>query len=84
MNKEKGRRMKLETSPIDGTIFLGRTKKTKEGEIWVGEKIEVTDNAMIAVFEHMRYVAKKGGNGYYKYGEGENNPGRMYFTTTER
>jgi hypothetical protein len=68
MNKKK-----LGTSPITGTIFLGRTKKNKGGvEEWSGEKHDVTDNAIASVFEHMMHMAKfNSKDGFYSYTFGE-------------
>lgn len=64
--------MKLGTSPINGTIYLGRTRKTKDGEIWSGEKRDVTDNAIASVFEHMEVMARDNSKeGFYSYTYGD-------------
>lgn len=76
--------MKLGTSPIDGTIFLGRTKKTKDGfEEWSGQKRDITDNAIASVFEHMAVMARdKSKEGFYSYTFGDR--GTMSFQVKNR
>ena len=51
------------TSEITGTIYAGKSKPTGDGSIrrWVGEKTDVTDEAMRAVFEHMYIKAEQTG-----------------------
>ena len=51
------------TSEITGTIYAGKSKPTGNGNTrqWVGEKQDVTDEAMRAVFEHMYIKAEQTG-----------------------
>ncbi len=55
--------LKLGTSPINGSISAGNVVKG----MWKGDKIDVTDNAIDAVFEHLMFHAKKDENNTYGY-----------------
>ena len=44
--------MNIGVSPLTNTIFIGKSKKLKNGVFeWVGEKHDITDDAIRAVFE---------------------------------
>ena len=47
---------KIGSSPLTGTIFYG-TLETKTS-MWVGEKVDVTNDCVAATAEHMRCVGK--------------------------
>lgn len=47
---------KIGTSPLTGTIFYG-TLETKTS-MWVGDKIDVTEECVAAAAEHMRHIKK--------------------------
>jgi len=54
----------LGVSPITGTIFAGRSKPMKHDprlKVWQGDKHDITDEAIKAVFEHMMHHAKETG-----------------------
>ncbi|SDJ61794.1 DUF7446 family protein [Paenibacillus naphthalenovorans] len=56
----------LGVSPITGTIYVGKSKPLKNDpnfKVWQGEKHDITDEAIKAVFEHMMHHAKE--TGYY-------------------
>lgn len=56
----------LGVSPITGTIFAGKSKPSKLSpklKEWIGEKHDITDDAVRAVFEHMMHNAQE--TGYY-------------------
>lgn len=46
----------LGSSPIDGTIFAGKLNKQKT--MWVGDKQDVTEDAVRSVFEKMMLESK--------------------------
>jgi len=58
--------MNIGTSGLTGTIFAGKSKPTGDGRTqqWAGEKEDVTDEAVRAVFEHMYIKAEE--TGYYE------------------
>ena len=47
---------KIGASPLTGTIFSG-TLETKTS-MWVGDKIDVTDDCVAATAEHKRHIKK--------------------------
>lgn len=47
---------KIGSSPLTGTIFYG-TLETKTS-MWVGDKIDVTEECVAATAEHMRHIKK--------------------------
>ncbi len=65
------KKIKLGTSPITGTIYSGKITKNNGCEMWI-EKTDITDNAINAVFEHMRYMARlESKEGFYSYSYGD-------------
>jgi len=53
--------MNIGISPITGTIFAGKSRKSKNGDYyeWVGKHTDVTNEAIRAVYEWMMFNAKK-------------------------
>ena len=49
-------------SPITKQIFMGKSKPHKDPGYreWVGEKVDVTDECIKAVFEHLYLMAEPG------------------------
>lgn len=42
-------KLRIQCSPITGTIYAGRTNKT--GDAWAGEKVDVTSDVLGAVIQ---------------------------------
>ena len=55
----------LGVSPIDGTIYAGKLNKDKT--MWVGDKQDVTEDAVRAVFEKMMNESKEKDGGIITY-----------------
>ena len=59
--------MNIGISPITGTIFAGKSRKSKNGDYyeWVGKHTDVTNEAIRAVYEWMMFNAKKDNSAEY-------------------
>jgi len=57
--------IELGVSPINGVIYAGKLSKNKK--MWVGEKLDVTENAVRAVFEKMMQESKRKGGAIIEY-----------------
>lgn len=60
--------MNMGVSPITRKIYAGKSKSllNGKGQQWVGQKRDVTDEAIKAVFEYMYLKAEK--TGFYEIG----------------
>jgi len=58
-------------SPITGQIFMGTSKPVESdphARVWIGDKQDVTDEVIKAVFEWFMFQAKDSGRHSIRYG----------------
>ena len=68
-------------SPLTNTIFAGTLNKDKT--CWKGDKVDITDSAVKAVFEKMMNESRRDDNSIIEYNYGEKF-GTLYYVPKDK